>query len=82
MHIGDLLLNYGGVTNMEKKQYGALSAMIGQAGTRIIIGMHERGSSFVRSTHYKDFAEFLERVKEEKLDIDWYQVRGQDKVYL
>lgn len=67
---------------MKKKSFGALSAMCGQAGTRIVVGMHIRGDKWVRSTHYANLAEFLKRIKDEELDIDWYQVKGQDKVWV
>lgn len=67
---------------MTKKNYGALSAMCGQAGTRIVVAMHIRGDDWVRSTHYKDLAEFLKRVKDEKLDLDWYQIKGEEKVWI
>lgn len=67
----------------QKKQYGALSAMCGQAGTaRVVVALHEIGSEWVKSTHYKDMDEFWDRILSEKLDIDWCQVKGQDKVYV
>lgn len=67
----------------KKKAFGALSALCGQAGkTRIVVGRKEIGSDWVKSTHYKDMEEFWDFILSDKIELEWYQVKGQDKVYV
>ena len=60
--------------------------MQGQAGSRLIVSCKYEKSNSVCSSHYSDLEEFFSfKPKDGSIfngKMEWYQIKGQDKVYL
>lgn len=62
----------------------ALNTIKCQAGNRIIIGCKYEKSNFIITSHYENLEEFFRFHPKEggafKGKMEWYQIKGQEKV--